>query len=313
MIRESAVRAVFERCLEMKPDESCLIVTDKRMEKIAWPFFQHASGIHPGSLFEVMEPLKENGQEPPEHVRDMMLNHQVQLLITDKSLSHTMARRRATSRGARIASMPGITEGIINRCLDIDYDSLAKTNLKLRKIISAAREIRVATGKGTDIRFNVGNADIHNDNGILGSKGSFGNLPAGEIDFSPANAEGVYVVDASFPGFGKLSSPLTFQVSKGTVTSITGGKADELKSRLDRTGPKAYIVAELGIGTNSSAKVTGEVLEDEKVLGTCHIAIGNNLSYGGSNDVPIHLDGVIKRPTIRAGNRKVMDKGKPLF
>jgi leucyl aminopeptidase (aminopeptidase T) len=313
MIKESAVRAVFERCLKLKSDESCLILTDKKMEEIAWPFFQYASGIHPGSLFEAMEPLKENGQEPPEHVRDMMLNHQVQLLITDKSLSHTAARRNATSRGARIASMPGITERIINRCLDIDYGELKNISLRLHGIVSGSKKIRITTELGTDISIITGKRVVYNDYGIIDREGDFGNLPAGEVDFSPASADGVYVVDASFPEFGKLSSPLTFHVSNGIVTNIIGKNADELKSRLDKIGPKAYIVAELGIGTNASAKVTGEVLEDEKVLGTCHIAIGNNLSYGGSNDVPVHLDGVITRPTIHVDSKKIMNKGKPLF
>jgi leucyl aminopeptidase (aminopeptidase T) len=52
------------------------------------------------------------------------------------------------------------------------------------------------------------------------------------------------------------------------------------------------------------------VLEDEKVLGTAHIAFGNNLSMGGSIDVPLHLDGVLIRPTIEIDGRIVLNKGE---
>ena len=94
------------------------------------------------------------------------------------------------------------------------------------------------------------------------------------------------------------------------VYEITGERAEEVIKRLDRVGPMAYLVAELGIGLNPKAKVTGNILEDEKVIGTAHIAVGNNLSYGGDNDVPLHLDGVITRPDIYADGKKLMQKGR---
>lgn len=83
-----------------------------------------------------------------------------------------------------------------------------------------------------------------------------------------------------------------------------------VRRRLDLAGEKAYRVAELGIGLNPKAKIIGLVLEDEKVLGTVHIALGNNLSFGGDNDVPLHLDGVILKPDIYVDGKKIMSRGK---
>ena len=74
-------------------------------------------------------------------------------------------------------------------------------------------------------------------------------------------------------------------------------------------GPKAFVIAEFAVGLNPHAIITGTILEDEKVLGTVHIALGNNLSYGGTNDVPLHLDGVITRPTLYAGNELLIKDG----
>ena len=81
---------------------------------------------------------------------------------------------------------------------------------------------------------------------------------------------------------------------------------------LDQVGKEAYNIAEFGIGTNDSAKLSGLLLEDEKVMGTVHIALGNNVTMGGTFNVPIHLDGVIKKPTVYLDNKLLMKNGKLL-
>ncbi len=313
MIKESAIKAVFYNSLKLKSDEKCLIVTDTIKEEIARPFFDYASRICFRADIQVMEPLKEHGQEPPAPVAECMLNYDVELLMTNKSLSHTKARRDAKERGVRIASMPMITEDIINRCFDVDYEKVKEISLSLYSILKEAKKIQINTDLGTDITIARGMRKVyHGDGGIFDYKGAFGNLPEGEVSFAPENANGVYIVDASFPTFGKLDKPLKFDVSDGMVRQITGEKSKELVSLLDSIGPNAYIIAELGIGTNPKAKIIGNVLEDEKVLGTCHIAVGNNMSYGGNNNVPVHLDGVILAPTIFVDDKKIMDKGVPV-
>ena len=311
MVHENAIKAVFTGSLKLRPLESCLIVTDTVKEDIGRAFYEYARTITRKARIVVMEPTIEHGTEPPENVSREMLNSDVQLLITDKSLTHTAARIEATKRGARIATMPSITEDIANRCLDIDYDELKKESNKLHKILKNASKVRITAPAGTDMNFTLGMGLFFGENGgSFDSPGSYGNLPEGEISFSPKMSEGVFVVDASFPGLGLLSSPLTFKVTGGVVNEIQGEKAQEVIERLDRVGPRAYKVAELGIGLNPKAKITGNILEDEKVIGTVHIAVGNNVTYGGDNDVPLHLDGVITTADIYVDDKKLMEKGK---
>lgn len=312
MIKESVLKAVFDKSLKLQKNESCLIVTDTVKEQLARPFFEFAQRVTRKCSIKVMEPLKENGQEPPAGVAELMMRHDVQVLLTDKSLTHTKARRLANDNGARIASMPGITEDVINRSLDVDYGKMREFSRKLSCMLSCGKSVSVLTEKGTDITLEIG-LGLHPDDGALDKPGSIGNLPAGEVSFAPTGANGVFVVDASIPVIGKLDSPLTFRVLGGKVHEVKGNDAPELKAALDRIGPGAYAIAELGIGTNPNAKVTGIVLEDEKVLGTCHIALGNNVSYGGMNDVPIHLDGVIMKPTIKVDGNTIMEKGKHML
>jgi leucyl aminopeptidase (aminopeptidase T) len=306
VISERAVRAVFESSLRLKPGESCLIVTDTIKEPIGRAFYEYAKKITPKTEIIVIEPTKEHAAEPPKNVAREMLVYDVQILVTEKSLTHTKARRDATAAGARIATMPTITEDIANRCLDIDYNALKKESNRVYDLLKNASTVRVTTERGTDITFTVGSSGFFGkDGGSFDYPGAYGNLPEGEVSFSPETCNGIYVVDASFPSLGLLDSPLTFKVKDGVVYEITGKRAKEVIERLDRVGPKAYGVAELGIGLNPKAKVIGNVLEDEKVIGTVHIAVGNNLSYGGDNDVPLHLDGVITKPNIYIDGRKL--------
>ena len=102
------------------------------------------------------------------------------------------------------------------------------------------------------------------------------------------------------------------EIKDGYAVKFSGGsEAKKLKAMLDNVGSrKAFNIAELGIGTNPKARVIGVVLEDEKVFGTCHIAFGNNALFGGKVDVPIHVDGVIKKPTIIADGKMIMKDGE---
>ncbi|MGB2651934.1 MAG: aminopeptidase [Candidatus Omnitrophota bacterium] len=310
MISENALKAVFTGALKLRSNETCLIVTDTVKEDIGRAFYEYACGLTKRVKIIVMEPTKEHGTEPPEEISIQMLHYDVQRLITEKSLTHTLARREATARGARIATMPMITVDIANRCLDIDYDELKKESDWLYGLLKDSSTVRVMTELGTDITFEVGSSSFFGkDGGSFDYPGAFGNLPEGEISFSPETCDGIYIVDMTFPEIGVLNAPLTFKVRGGVVYEISGERSEEVIERLDRVGARAYCVAELGIGLNPKAKVIGNILEDEKVIGTVHVAVGNNVSYGGDNDVPLHLDGVITKPDIYLDGVKLMEKG----
>ena len=299
---KQAADVIIKKCMNVKEGEKVLILTDKNKIDIANAFFKDYK------LIEI--PVgKTHGEEPSENIAKEMLNYDIILLITSKSLSHTKARRDATKKGAGIASMPGITEDILKRCIDIDYDELKKVHEKLRELLINSREIKITTELGTDLTVSV--TEVHGKTGgLLHNKGDFGNLPTGEVDSGVKKAEGMLIIDASFGGLGKLSSPLKLEIVDGYVVSIQGEDSSRLNKILNPFGKQAYKIAEFGIGTNPKAVVTGNVLEDEKVLGTVHLALGNDLTYGGKNNVPIHLDGVMNSPTIYIDGKKIIEKGK---
>jgi aminopeptidase len=228
-------------------------------------------------------------------------------------MSHTKARKNACNRGARIVTMPGITKSMLRRVINIDYDKLKLLNNKIANILDKGKAVRIKTRLGTDFRFSIkGRKAYGRDSGLYTRNGSFGNLPTGEVFIAPKEntSNGMYIVDASFASIGKMGFPLKVYVKNGYAAEIKGYKANKLTNLLDSAGKQARNIAEFGIGTNKKATITGNILEDEKAMGTCHIALGNNAGFGGNVNVQLHLDGIIKNPTIWIDAKKIMAEGK---
>lgn len=313
----SSARAVLLKCMGLKKSEKCLVVADSERKAIGKAFLEEAGKIARRAEIEIIPVGKVNGEEPPKRVAEKMAESDVIIIPTTKSLSWTRARAKASAHGARIASMPSITEKIMRECICIDYNLLKKVTSSLAARLKGSGLLRITSPKGTDISLSVrGRKWLGNDAGIYCAKGSWGNLPAGEVFTSPVleSVSGILVVDASMAGIGRLKKPIRIEIRKGYAARISGGKeAAKFRKMLESVKDRnAFAVAEVGIGTNSRAKVIGTVLEDEKAMGTAHIAFGNSRGLGGKVDVRIHVDGVFVKPTVYADGEKIIKEGRLL-
>jgi leucyl aminopeptidase (aminopeptidase T) len=237
----------------------------------------------------------------------------VVLCPTSKSLTHTDARRRASAAGARVGTLPGVTEDIMIRCMNADYRRIAERTYALCSLMEATKVIRVQAPSGTDVILPVSGRRAFASSGLFHEKGASGNLPTGEAYLAPLEgmSNGVVVIDGSMAGIGLLSQPIRIVVKDGYAEEIAGGpEAEQLVALLEPHGRDARTVAEFGIGTNDRARLTGVILEDEKVMGTIHIAFGDNKSMGGSVRVASHLDGLVKQPTVWFDDRKILEDGR---
>jgi len=314
---DSAVIAVKD-CLNVQKDETVLVVTDSVLREIGEALLEAAKGLETEAMLMEIIPRERNGEEPPDAVTAAMMKCGVVVAPTSMSLTHTAARRKACAEGARVATMPGILRETMIRCLSADYYAIADRTKRLTEMLTKAKKARVTTASGTDITLPLDGIDAIASTGLFHEPGSFGNLPSGEAYMMPAEggSEGVFIVDGSMAGIGDLAgkTPITITVEKGLATKIAGGpEAELLRKKLSAVGETAFNVAELGVGTNDAARIIGSILEDEKVMGTIHIALGNNMSMGGTIDVPIHLDGIIKDPSLELDGTLIMDKGKLLL
>ncbi|NHN48261.1 aminopeptidase [Halostella sp. JP-L12] len=307
-LREPAETAV-EQCLNLGADESCAVVTDDKREPIGEALYEVASEITDDATIVRYPPGDQHGEEPPAPVAAAMREADVFLAPTTKSLSHTRARGDACEAGARGATLPGITEEVFTTGLDADYESIAAECEAMLEQVADAEEVRVTTERGTDITFYPGDREWLSDTGMVREPGDFSNLPAGEVFVSPESADGTYVVDGTMMPHGLLGDgeTLSFEVEDGTVTSISDDEVrEQVETAAEEVGDAAYNLAELGIGTNVAVtELVGSVLLDEKAGGTVHVAIGDDAGIGGDTDAPVHLDGIIRDPTVYADGEEV--------
>ena len=311
-LASSAMIAVRD-CMGAKKGESVLVVTDDRKEEIGRAIYEAARQLGCEPMMVVMPPRQRNGEEPPKAVAEAMKAADVVLCPTSKSLSHTDARHEACKAGARIATLPGITAECMARTLGADYGRIKERTEKLVKAFEGVKTVRIKAPAGTDITMSVEGRHFGPDTGVITAAGDFGNLPAGEAYVAPleGTAEGVVAIDGAMSGYGVADEPIIMEVKGGYAVKITGpSDIDRLNRLIEPLGMPARNIAELGIGTNDKAVITGLVLEDEKVMGTIHIAIGDNSHFGGKVAVSSHLDGIVKSPTVWADGRLIMKDGE---
>ncbi|MDA8338207.1 MAG: aminopeptidase [Nitrospiraceae bacterium] len=222
------------------------------------------------------------------------------IALSNYSTSHTRFRDFLTRVcGCRYASMPIFDVSMLESSMNVDWKRLSKRTKSVAKIVNTAEAIEIKTPNGTHITMSKKGRQALSDDGILTKQGSFGNLPAGEVFLAPVegSANGRLVLE--WAPTRELKSPITLIVEDGIVKDVIGDEpyADYLMAKLNEREENRNI-AELGMGTNDMAKRPDNILESEKILGTVHIALGDNSSFGGKVKTPFHQDFVFFKPMV---------------
>lgn len=308
-----AAKLSIESCMNIKPGERFLILTDIDQMDLAKEFVQAGNDLGIETVM-VCGPVCHSG-EMPELSRAALAQADVCMMITTGSFTHTKGRAEATERGCRIASMPGITKEIAEKTLSADYHEIERISCILTEKLTKAEKIHITTKAGTDLTLYCSGREGLADTGKLTDKGAFGNLPAGEAMIAPIETKGsgTLVVDGVIADFKVMEEPLVITFEDGRIVQTEGPDAkkfDEFTAQFEDT---AKSVCEFGIGTNPSCRIMGNGLVDEKVFGTIHIACGNNLFMGGQQDCDMHYDMIINAPTVWIDDECVMEAGKHIY
>lgn len=238
------------------------------------------------------------------------------IALSNNSTSHTRYRALACAAGCRFASLPHFDPDMFHASMKVDWNALAGRTAELVKVINQAAWIRVISPNGTDMMICKEGRRAEGDDGLLTAPGSFGNLPAGEAYLAPLEGKSHGVMVLEWGPTRKLDEPLRLTVENGVVVRIEGNDSHRLKlERKFTENANCRNIAELGIGTNDKASRPDNVLEAEKILGTIHIALGDNTGFGGTVSAPFHEDYVFYQPTLTAimadgSERVVIDNGQ---
>jgi leucyl aminopeptidase (aminopeptidase T) len=257
-----------------------------------------------------------SAEEPGRAVAAAMKRADVIFGFLKSSLMHAQARRDACEAGARMLSCTGIVEDTLVRGpIEADFERVYPVVQRMAQILTEGKHVQVTAPGGTDFATSIegrrGGEDIWSR-----TRGTASGGPSIEVNVGPleGTTNGVLVVDGSGAGIGLVEEPIVITLREGTAVTIEGGaEAKDLREMLEAAShPNSYNVGELGIGLNPKGRLTGNIMEDESTYGTCHVALGNNVSYGGSNPAPTHLDLIIRQPTIEVDGQVIMRDGKQL-
>lgn len=214
--------------------------------------------------------------------KDIYPNHDIILCISTFSATAPLTAF-AKQYGFRGATLHGLNEVILNSGLAVDYEDVSRDAEKLRLAMTRSDwveiDFTVANGPDMSIHLDLSRQEAQKSHGLCqGDTPDIANLPAGEVYFVPTSAEGTFPLKYEDGTLGKLT------VTGGRIIKaelIEGNQAtiDAHNTRL-ADDPMTGVLGELGFGTQV-LPVSGADIQDEKVLGTCHLATGRDDHLGG--------------------------------
>jgi leucyl aminopeptidase (aminopeptidase T) len=296
---------IVRTCAAVRAGETVLVLTDVGV----------SPRVAEALAFAVTMPRpRRPGDEPPPLVAAAMTRAEVILAPTSLSIFHTDACRAACEAGTRILAISECSEETLTRGgIEADFPAHAAVAERLAGRLRGER-LEVRTPGGTDLVVSIDGRRAVVNSGMADRPGVRMGMPTIEAYIAPVEgtAEGRLVVDASLGVLGLVTAPIGIRVTQGRARSFEGGpQAAALSAIVAGAGSAdAFMLAEVGIGLNPGARVVGRIIEDEGAYGTCHVALGSNVHFGGTLQASLHLDMVMREPRITVDGRVLMDRGR---
>jgi aminopeptidase len=199
------------------------------------------------------------------------------------------------------------------RALDVDYRLLQERAERICAVLQGADAVRIRSPKGTDVTLRIAGRPLDQDVGVVTPQAVFSNLPAGEVCLAPLEdgANGRVVFDLNFWD-GVRIEDLEVRFEAGRCIPLRAKTGFETFTQTVAAASGAGdVIGELGIGLNPEVKSpTGYMLTDEKILGTIHLALGDNRMLGGVNESSLHWDLLVMDATLEADGRAILRDGR---
>ena len=308
---------LLEKAGNTKRGETVLLVVDENTKNLADIFESAAKGLGLSIVTCLTEVGKNHGEEPIADVAAKMRTSTLIVALTTFSLAHSKARQEASASGARFLSLPQYSEALLSHeMVLVDYQGLSPRVKAVSETFTRGNTIHMSSAAGTDLTVDISGRFGNYCPGFVEDAGNIGSPPDIEANISPieSSASGVAVIDGSIthPSIGLLDSSVRIEFLEGVATDFSSGDPglDKCLSELFQDENwRRRVLAEIGIGLNPAAELTGLMLSDEGALGTAHLGLGSNFYVGGKNLVDFHLDFVIRDVSLSVDNVPIMANG----
>lgn len=309
---------IVKDCLDIKKGENVLIVTDTgRNFDIAKTIAFAVEAVYAHFSIIITKPQANPGDEPNSIVAKAMIAADVVIAPTTRTIFHTSATREANKAGTRVFTLTeAIPDTLTSGLLEVDFTKQKPLVDALADKLTNKNIIEIKAPGGTDLRAKITGRNPIAESGICHKSGERSSVSI-EVFIAPIedSVNGIFICDASSSVIGLVEEPIKIEFKDGKAIKIEGGsKANQLKQCLENIGnDKVYTIAEIAFGMNPKARIVGNIIEDEGKYGTGHIALGNNVGFGGTNSVNLHLDMVYWKPSAWVDGEKIFNEGKFLI
>ncbi|MGC8496838.1 MAG: aminopeptidase [Thermoplasmata archaeon] len=316
---KKATYKIVNELVQLKKGEEVLIYADTKIDtEIVDATAEQAyiAGARPIIMW--YETLTNVGEEPPRVVAEAMKNADAIIEYASRFLYITKAYSNAINAGARHLCLTGMTKEMMVRCIaNVNTTTLEQFGTVLTNLTKNAKKMRIKTEKGTDLVFEMDGRPVFLDTGIT-TKDHQESFLGGQISWAPIEEtiEGKMVIDGSIwppDTLGKLRDPVTLTIEKGKIVEFSKNVEGRIfKGYLDGFKDKnMYNIAHACYGFNPGARLSGNILEDERVFGAVEFGFGSQGSsfLGNAGPAKSHTDGIILAPTVWLDNVKIEENG----
>jgi len=317
---KAAFKTVRDLAL-VKPGERMLIFTDTAADFEVTKYLAAAAYALDAEPTIIVYETRENVDvEPPDPVAAAMKSSDVIISLPLMYILHTKAYQDALKQGARILELTGMDKDMMIRLIGrVDYGAMCTLGDKLAELTKRAKEVRIVTDLGTDIRFeNDPQRPVFHNDGILREKGIYKPL-GGQISWAPKedSIEGTMVINGFVwppDELGVLRSPIKLILKEGRIVKIEGGtEAKILEAWLKSIGDeKMYYVAHASWGFHPKARLRGLPLEDERVYAGIEFGFGAQSPKfkGKLGTAKSHTDMSILNPDVYYDEELIASNGR---
>ena len=271
----------------------------------------HAAGAHPIVIW--YESLPHPCMEPPKALAAALAVADVWIEYAAAYILYSAAQQAATHAGCRYICLPGMYADLMVRAIgQVNYQALRAMEAKLHQLSQKAQNVRITSRAGTNLTVAV-NPEVDPLDRPYEEGRTRVQMLAGQAGFT-ALAEsfaGTLVIDGSLwppAELGILHSPITLTVEGGHIKEIAGGyEAESFRNWLESFAHPAMLrLDHVCYGFNPGVRrLTGCILEDERLFGCVEIGIGRT-----SEGAPSHSDGIVVKPSVWVDGVQLQSEGR---
>jgi len=308
-----AAKNALENVLEASSGERILIVCDEEKAEVGEAFANGALALGLDTRFIILEKTKEPRTEIPAKLQEILSQKPdiyINLLRGNREETPfriKLIKTETQDHKARLGHCPGVTADMLTEgalaLTPEEHKSIQGHAERLIRALEDTATVEIRNPAGTKLTLSAKNRKFFTDTKLDRKLMKWMNLPTGEVIVAPVedSLNGKLVCDIAIGGIGKLRKPVEVTAEKGRVESVFSEDADHLQRVEDTfaTDEWSDVVGEFAFGINPKARFIQEFLEAEKILGTIHVAFGENTDMpGGKNQSKNHMDLLISNPTV---------------